>query len=227
MLVAEGSPVVMKIIVSGAVDAIIGVACLNVLEKAIDKILLAGIPCMAVPLLSNDCQRSAVDEDWVYEMIRVRRTRADAADADLRAPDAGRVAVVRARRTGAAGAADARRPRRADGARGRAGKRWTRSPAPKLLAYDFLAKGGKHSRPFITLAVYDALTGGRGTLPDGSRPRGPAGRRRETHGPVHRDLPQGVAGPRRHRGRRRLPLRRSRRCTASTARRRPSTWATT
>ncbi len=33
----------------------------------------------------------------------------------------------------------------------------------EALAYDFLAKGGKHSRPFITLAVYDALTGGHGT----------------------------------------------------------------
>ena len=51
VLVAEGSPIVLKIIVSGYVDAILGVACLNVLEKAIDKILLAGIPCMAVPLL--------------------------------------------------------------------------------------------------------------------------------------------------------------------------------
>src|SRR5690606_23102275 len=34
VLVAEGSPIVMKIIVSGHVDAIVGVACLNVLEKA-------------------------------------------------------------------------------------------------------------------------------------------------------------------------------------------------
>ena len=51
VLVAEGSPIVLKIIISGHVDAIVGVACLNVLEKAIDKILLAGIPCMAVPLL--------------------------------------------------------------------------------------------------------------------------------------------------------------------------------
>jgi len=43
VLVAEGSPIVMKIIVSGHVDAIMGVACLNVLEKALDKILLAGM----------------------------------------------------------------------------------------------------------------------------------------------------------------------------------------
>src|SRR5438874_2241483 len=32
------------------------------------------------------------------------------------------------------------------------------------IAYDFLAKGGKRSRPLITLAAYDALTGGKGTL---------------------------------------------------------------
>ena len=72
VLVAEGSPIVMKIIVSGHVDAIVGVACLNVLEKAIDKILLAGIPCMAVPLLSSDCRNTSVDEDWVNEMINVQ-----------------------------------------------------------------------------------------------------------------------------------------------------------
>jgi geranylgeranyl pyrophosphate synthase len=35
--------------------------------------------------------------------------------------------------------------------------------ATEVIAYDFLAKGGKYSRPFITLAVYDALAGGRPT----------------------------------------------------------------
>src|SRR5206468_6683632 len=74
VLVAEGSPIVLKIIVSGYVDAIVGVACLNVLEKAIDKILLAGIPCMAVPLLSSDCRNTSVDEDWVMRMIKMQET---------------------------------------------------------------------------------------------------------------------------------------------------------
>jgi len=32
--------------------------------------------------------------------------------------------------------------------------------ATEAIAFDFLCKGGKYSRPFITLAVYDALTGG-------------------------------------------------------------------
>lgn len=38
----------------------------------------------------------------------------------------------------------------------------------EAIAYDFLARGGKHSRPFITLAVYDALTGGGCTQADGA-----------------------------------------------------------
>ena len=32
------------------------------------------------------------------------------------------------------------------------------------IAYDWLMQGGKRSRPFITLAAYDALKGGKGTL---------------------------------------------------------------
>ena len=40
--------------------------------------------------------------------------------------------------------------------------------ATESIAYDFLAKGGKYSRRFITLAVYDALTGGHATANDGA-----------------------------------------------------------
>lgn len=38
--------------------------------------------------------------------------------------------------------------------------------ATEAIAYDFLAKGGKYSRPFITLAAYDALAGGLCTQPE-------------------------------------------------------------
>jgi len=37
------------------------------------------------------------------------------------------------------------------------------------LAFDFLCRGGKFYRPFITLAVYDALTGSRCTAADGEQ----------------------------------------------------------
>src|SRR5262249_56517148 len=69
VLVSEGTPIVLKIIVSGHIDAIVGVACLNVLEKALDKVLLAGIPAVAAPLLSSNCKSTSVDEDWVSQLI--------------------------------------------------------------------------------------------------------------------------------------------------------------
>jgi geranylgeranyl pyrophosphate synthase len=40
--------------------------------------------------------------------------------------------------------------------------------ATEAIAFDFLAKGGKYSRPFITLASYDAMTGAFCTQPDGA-----------------------------------------------------------
>ena len=167
VLVAEGSPIVLKIIVSGYVDAIVGVACLNVLEKAIDKILLAGIPCIAVPLLSSDCRNTSVDEDWVDQMIRLQApaqaptTRSYVhlmrAASKMFAPD--RLDELAPRLRGG--------PRLADlNGQGTAGL--DPIAGTEALAYDFLAKGGKHSRPFITLAVYDALTGGEGTLAEGA-----------------------------------------------------------
>lgn len=167
VLVAEGSPIVLKIIVSGHVDAIVGVACLNVLEKAIDKILLAGIPCMAVPLLSSDCRDTSVDEDWVAEMVQLSH-------AAPREQPRTYVHLMRA-------AANLFEPTELEriAPRLRGGPRLAEMngqglhgldtiAATEAVTYDFLARGGKHSRPFITLAVHDALTGGNATLAGGA-----------------------------------------------------------
>ena len=40
--------------------------------------------------------------------------------------------------------------------------------ATEFIAHDFLARGGKRARPFITLAAHDAMIGGEGTSPDSS-----------------------------------------------------------
>ncbi len=155
VLVSEGTPIVLKIIMSGHVDAIVGVACLNVLEKAFDKVLLAGIPCVATPLLSSNCKNTSVDQDWVFDMIDLKTAPPEqqtktyvrlmrAANQMFEEPELSRLAPP-ARRGGAAN-----------------------DPLAKheAIAYDFLARGGKRSRPFITLATYDALTGGKATTSD-------------------------------------------------------------
>jgi len=69
VLIAEGSPVVMQWILSGKTSAILGVGCLRSLEKAFEKLQLAGIPALAVPLHDSTCKNSTTDIDWVLEMI--------------------------------------------------------------------------------------------------------------------------------------------------------------
>lgn len=155
VLVSEGTPIVLKIIVSGHVDAIVGVACLNVLEKAFDKVLLAGIPCIATPLLSSNCKNTSVDNDWVFESIdlhtpapaTITKTYVHlmrAANGLFEQPELTR--LVPPARSSAAASDPLRRH--------------------EAIAYDFLARGGKRSRPFITLAAHDALTGGKATRSD-------------------------------------------------------------
>ena len=150
VLVAEGSPIVLKIIVGGYVDGILGVACLNVLEKAIDKVLIAGVPSYAVPLHSGDCHNTSLDESWIWEVL----------DKYEPMPDqrlTGYVSVMRAANRLFDEHFDRLLPR-------------VRSKAPEAAAtplgktedisYDWLRNGGKRFRPFITLAAYDAATGG-------------------------------------------------------------------
>ncbi len=155
VLVSEGTPIVLKIIVSGHIDAIVGVACLNVLEKAFDKVLLAGIPCIATPLLSSNCKNTSVDNDWVFESISLHKP----------APGAKTKTYMHLMRAANAMFDEPELTRLVPKAR-------TASPEQdplrkhEAIAYDFLSRGGKRSRPFMTLATYDALKGGPATLSD-------------------------------------------------------------
>src|SRR5262249_41185353 len=164
VLVSEGTPIVLKIIVSGHVDAIVGVACLNVLEKALDKLLLAGIPGVAAPLLSSNCRSTSVDEDWVAELIGLRTEPPKAKTKTyvhlMRAANQLFEEPELSRRAPRAGVKPASSPR--------SGGAGSNAADPLVIheniAYDWLAQGGKRSRPLITLAAYDALKGAPGTL---------------------------------------------------------------
>ncbi len=165
VLVSEGTPIVLKIIVSGHVDAIVGVACLNVLEKALDKVLLAGIPSVAVPLLSSNCRNTSVDDDWVAELIGLKTA----------PPEARTKTYVHLMRAAHGLCEEPELSRLAPRSRGKQGQA---DPLARheAIAYEWLAQGGKRSRPLITLAAYDALKGAPATrsadgldLPDAVR----------------------------------------------------------
>ena len=167
VMIAEGSPAVMKIILGGHVDAVLGVACLDALERTLDKVLLAGIPCMAVPLVEAGCRNTSADADWIQAMVDTphrphaieTRTFLHLMRAAAQMFEPEHLEQLCPRLRGGPHLAEAN----GDGLAALDPIAWT-----EAIAYDFLIAGGKHSRPFITLAVYDALQGGRGTLADGA-----------------------------------------------------------
>src|SRR6202162_3119518 len=71
VLVAEGSALVMALIQSGKIDAIVGVICLSVLERAFPYMESAAIPGVAIPLLQDDCKDTALDIDWLWDVIHL------------------------------------------------------------------------------------------------------------------------------------------------------------
>src|ERR1700752_44836 len=71
VLVAEGSAIVTSIIQTGKIDAIVGVSCLSVLEKAFPFMEAAAVPGIAIPLLQDDCKDTTVDIDWVWDVVHL------------------------------------------------------------------------------------------------------------------------------------------------------------
>ena len=149
VLVAEGSPVVLKIIVSGYIDGILGVACLNVLEKAIDKVLIAGVPSYAVPLHSGDCLNTTLDQAWVWEVL-------DRYEPLPQKPTASYVPLMRAAAQVFEQDIEWLLPRQ----RTNPGQSGSQALAfTERVAYDWLANGGKRFRPFMTIAAWYAAAG--------------------------------------------------------------------
>jgi len=136
VLVAEGSAIVMSLIQTGKIDAIVGVSCLSVLERAFPYMEAAAVPGIAIPLLQDDCIDTTVDIDWVWDVIhltsddKTRRLDLSALRNDVDAwfsPES---------LTGIMGPAEGETEEIAREWLGRAGKRW---------------------RPFLAVSAYQAL----------------------------------------------------------------------
>lgn len=163
VLIAEGSPIVLQLILQGKADAVLGIGCLNSLEKAFDKILMTGLPAMAVPLHSSSCHDTSTDEAWALGMI-------DTPYRPSERPAKTQVHLLRAAAGMFEPAELARLLPRERSVQELDGKSLADLPplaSTEILAREFLTRGGKFFRPFITLAAYDALTGGHGWGPKG------------------------------------------------------------
>ncbi|SVB74123.1 uncharacterized protein METZ01_LOCUS226977, partial [marine metagenome] len=71
MLIAEGTPIVLQLIESGQIEAVVGVSCLNVLERVFPYLESAAVPGVAIPLLQDDCMETNVDLDWLWDIIHL------------------------------------------------------------------------------------------------------------------------------------------------------------
>lgn len=66
-LVTEGTTITTRLIESGKVDAVIGVGCMEVLQKMFSSVSRYAIPGIGIPLLGNGCKDTVPDLDWIKE----------------------------------------------------------------------------------------------------------------------------------------------------------------
>ena len=136
VLVAEGSAIVMSLIQTGKIEAIVGVSCLSVLERAFPYMEAAAIPGVAVPLLQDDCIDTTVDIDWIWDYIHLT------SDDKTRRLDLGAL--------------------RDEVDSWFAWEALTKIMGPasgrsEEIAREWLGRAGKRWRPFLTVATYQAL----------------------------------------------------------------------
>lgn len=151
VLVAEGTTVVTTLLEQGRVDAVIGVSCLHVLDRAFPHTAAHAIPGLAIPLYRDGCEATGFDEDWLREALHLR--------AAARWP--GRVDIDQLRQEVEAWFQLAR-------LRELLG---TTGTVTEEEALAWLVQGGKRWRPLLTACAYQALAGGEptGALPHAVR----------------------------------------------------------
>lgn len=140
---------VTSLIQTGKIEAIIGVSCLGVLERAFPYMEAAAIPGLAIPLLQDDCHETTVDLDWVWDYIHLT-TQDQTRRLDLGAlrdeVDSWFTPMALRKSMGPA------------------------EGETELIGRQWLARAGKRWRPFLTGAAYQALRPDPGApLPDDIR----------------------------------------------------------
>jgi geranylgeranyl diphosphate synthase, type II len=161
VIVAEGTSSVLMKILEGEADAVIGVACLDSLEKSFQRVVELGVPHMALPLLRDGCLNTQAEVGQIRRLLRARTT-------DRRAAPRSYIPLLR----------ETTRmfqqplfgelllpyePAADDGLLPEDGL----ATGPRI-ALDWLRQGGKRLRPFVTVAAYAVARYGAAALDAGS-----------------------------------------------------------
>ncbi len=145
VLVAEGSTVVTKLLEGGKVDAVVGVSCLNALEKSFPHMADGAIPGLAIPLTMDGCVGTEIDTDHVRDAIRLKAC----------TPWKNRL--------------DTERVHEMINEWFSRDNDWPAETHTEQIAYDWLLKDGKRWRPFLLACAYSACSDGTTDLPDDIR----------------------------------------------------------
>ncbi len=153
VIISEGTSSAMMKVIDGSADAILGVACLDSLEKSFARIVDLGIPNIAVPLLQDGCVNTEADAREItryLEMFTDQQVTGTnsylpllRAASDLFSKE--QFSILAGGCTVAGNTDDA-------------------LTNTERIACDWLRYGGKRLRPFVTLATYAVARQGREAL---------------------------------------------------------------
>jgi geranylgeranyl pyrophosphate synthase len=144
-IVAEGFTSIIELIENRVVDTVIGVSCLDSLEKAFPLLINNAVPGLAVPLNMAGCKDTTVDYEYVNRlMTRQSDKESNLLDYDLLK------SVVKEwflkENLSENLSASAKLPSYSES-------------QTSLIAHEWLGENGKRWRPFLLAATYLALSG--------------------------------------------------------------------
>jgi geranylgeranyl diphosphate synthase, type II len=147
VLVAEGTPAVVGLLASTPIEAILGVACLESLDKCFETVSTLDLPYSGLPLVKDGCVDTEVEVRLLREVMH------EHAESDLPART-----TFGSLLSAAAGLFTDGELRRLLGAE-LISDATKEDPAARAeaIALDWIECGGKRFRPFITLAAYAAM----------------------------------------------------------------------
>jgi len=147
VLVAESSSAVADWVEQGVIQAVVGVSCLDSLEKSFSSMIRSTVPGIAVPLLRDGCK------DTAFDPADLKRAMSVPQDAEVHAFPYGLIRET---------ISDLFTP---DGVSAYIPDNMLREEAVRALTAH-----GKHYRPKITAGCYAALNPSRADLPDYLKP---------------------------------------------------------
>ena len=155
VIIAEGTGSVLTKILDGDADAILGVACLDSLEKSFHRVAELGVPHMALPLLRDGCADTGAEVDQIRLLLAT-------STANEEPPPRSYIPLLRE-------TTRMFQPPMFSELLAPCGESGDGSTSVEDVALAWLREGGKRLRPFVTIAAYSVARHGAGILDCGDR----------------------------------------------------------